>query len=120
MLRAKAPAPLVNSTLAQQEDLVPAAKRIHDDFPLFEGYTHERTLKSVTRSVEVSRLHAEERFAAWFSLIGRSIQTHGHDRHLKSLKKLRSVQDLAEVVILLPADHETRFRKTPANQLLQS
>ena len=76
MLRAKAPAPFVNSTLAQQEDLVPAAKGIHDDFPLFEGCTHETSLKSVTRSVEVSRLHAEERFMAWLSLIGSSIQTH--------------------------------------------
>ena len=86
MLRAKAPAPLVNSTLAQQEDLVPAAKRIHDDFPLFEGYTHETNLKSVARSVEVSRLHAEEWFVAWLALIGSSIQAHGHNRHLKRLK----------------------------------
>ena len=57
MLRAKAPASLVNTTLAQQDDLVPTAKGIHDDFPFFEGYTHETNLKSAVRSVEVSRSH---------------------------------------------------------------
>jgi hypothetical protein len=109
----------VNSTLAQQEDLVPAAKRIHDDFPLFEGCTHETNLKSVTRSVEVSSLHAEERFVAWLALIGRNIHTRTRSPPQEA-KKLRSAQDLAEVMILLPVHHETRFRKTPANQLLQS
>ena len=58
MLRAKAPASLVNTTLAQQEDLVSTAQRTHDDFPFFEGYEHERSLKSVAWSVELSRSHA--------------------------------------------------------------
>jgi len=51
MLRAKALASLVKTTLAQQDDLLPTAQRIHDDFPFFEGYTHETNLKSAVRSV---------------------------------------------------------------------
>jgi hypothetical protein len=44
----------MNAAFAQQENLFPMAKRIHDNLPLFECYTHSGNLKSVAWNVERS------------------------------------------------------------------
>jgi hypothetical protein len=44
MFRLEAPAPFADAAFAQEDDLLTAPERIHDDRPFFEGNAHGQTI----------------------------------------------------------------------------
>src|SRR5262245_18644557 len=52
MLHPKSASSLMNAALAQQENLLSSAKRIHNDFPFLECHLHSTKLRSLAGIVE--------------------------------------------------------------------